>query len=198
MLPPPGVPRHSNYFSLWIRPVQIAKQLKMQYEELKDVKIGHALFALKMAIREVDNIVNEVMSQEDFEATRDFLKSYMKLYISTPSNQLGYLMDSQFYGRKDYINEMNELLSKLTLEDVNNTVKKYLQVDNMNIAIVTDVSEAESLAEALRNNEYSPMSYSNLVKENLPEDVLTEDEEVANYKLNVNSVKIINSEDTFK
>jgi len=198
MLPPPGVPRHSNYFSLWIRPVQIAKQLKMQYEELKDVKIGHALFALKMAIREVDKIVNEGMSQEDFEATRDFLKSYMKLYISTPSTQLGYLMDSRFYGRKDYINEMDKLLSKLTLEDVNNTVKKYLQVDNMNIAIVTDVSEAESLAEALRNNEYSPMSYSNLVKENLPEDVLTEDEEVANYKLNVNSVKIINSEDTFK
>ena len=34
MLPPSGVPRHSNYFSLWIRPVQISKQLKMQYEEL--------------------------------------------------------------------------------------------------------------------------------------------------------------------
>ena len=27
MLPPPGVPRSSNYFSIWIRPVQIAKQL---------------------------------------------------------------------------------------------------------------------------------------------------------------------------
>ncbi len=28
MLPPSGVPRHSNYFAMWIRPVQIAKQLK--------------------------------------------------------------------------------------------------------------------------------------------------------------------------
>jgi zinc protease len=198
MLPPSGVPRHSNYFSLWIRPVQIAKQLKMQYEELKDIKIGHGMFALKMAVHEVDKLVNDGISEEDFEATRDFLRSYMKLYISTPAEQLGYLMDSKFYGREDYIKEMDELLSKLTRADVNNVVKKYLQVDNMDIVIVTDVSEAEPLAEALRNNEYSPMSYSNFVKENLPEEIIAEDEEVANYKLNVNSVEIIDSEDTFR
>ena len=28
MLPPSGVPRHANYFALWIRPVQIADQLR--------------------------------------------------------------------------------------------------------------------------------------------------------------------------
>jgi len=198
MLPPPGVPRHSNYFSLWIRPVQIAEQLQMQYEELKDVKIGHALFALRMAVREVDKLVNEGMSQEDFDATRDFLRSYMKLYISTPADQLGYLMDSKFYGREDYIKEMDKLLSEVTREDVNNAVKKYLQVDNIYITIVTDNSEAEPLANALRNNDPSPMSYSNLVKENLPKEILDEDEEVANYKLNIKSVRIINSEEMFK
>jgi zinc protease len=198
MLPPPGVPRHSNYFSLWIRPVQIAEQLQMQYEELKDVKIGHALFALRMAVREVDKLVNEGMSQEDFDATRDFLRSYMKLYISTPADQLGYLMDSKFYGREDYIKEMDKLLSEVTREDVNNAVKKYLQVDNIYITIVTDNSEAEPLANALRNNDPSPMSYSNLVKENLPKEILDEDEKVANYKLNIKSVRIINSEEMFK
>ena len=198
MLPPSGVPRNSNYFSLWIRPVQIAKQLQMQYEELKDLKIGHALFALRMAIREVDNLVKDGISQEDFEATRTFLRSYMKLYISTPSEQLGYLMDSKYYERKDYIKEIDKLLAKLTKGDVNSAVKKYLQVENMYVAIVTDNSEAENLANALKNNEPSPMSYSNLVKENLPAEILAEDEEVANYKLNVNLVKIVNSEDTFK
>ena len=198
MLPPSGIPRTSNYFSLWIRPVQIAKQLQTQYEELKDIKLGHALFALRMAIREVDKLVNEEISREDFEATKTFLRSYMKLYISTPADQLGYLMDSRFYGREDYIKEMDQLLAKVTHEDVNNAVKKYLQVENMYITIVTDQSEAEALANALKNNESSPMSYSNLVKENLPEEILDEDEEVANYKLNVNSVKIVNSVDTFK
>jgi zinc protease len=45
MVPPSGVPRNSNYFSMWIRPVQIAKQLKQQYPELKDIQLGHAHFA---------------------------------------------------------------------------------------------------------------------------------------------------------
>jgi zinc protease len=42
------------------------------------------------------------------------------------------------------------------------------------------------------------MSYSNLVKENLPEEILAEDAKVAGYKLNVNSVKIVSSEEMFK
>ena len=198
MLPPSGVPRHSNYFALWIRPVQIAKQLKMQYKELKDVKIGHAHFALRMALREMDKMIKNGMSQEDFEATRAFLQSYIKLYIKTPDQQLGYLMDSKMYGRKNYIEELGKLLSKLTLDDVNKAIKKYMQIDNMKITIVTDVSEAEPLAESLKNNFPSPMSYSNLVKAGLPEDVLKEDAETEKFKLNVKNVMIEDSKDTFK
>ena len=43
------------------------------------------------------------LSKEEFESTRDFLKSYSKLYIETPVKKLGFLMDSHFYGRKDWI-----------------------------------------------------------------------------------------------
>ena len=198
MLPPPGVPRTSNYFAIWIRPVQIAAQLKQQYEELSDIKIGHAHFALRMALYELDKLVQNGMTPEDFEATRTFLKSYIKLYIQTPERQLGYLMDSKFYGRQNYIKEMDALLEKLTLEDVNNAIKKYWQGDNMYITIVTDASEAEPLAESLRNNTPSPMSYSNLVKAGLPEDILEKDAAVADFELNVKNVKIVNSADTFQ
>jgi zinc protease len=198
MLPPPGVPRLTNYFSMWIRPVQIAKQLKQQYEELKDVKIGHAHFAIRLALREVDKLVKNGMSKNDFDATKEFLRSYIKLYIQSPSNRLGYLMDSKYYGRKDYIEETDNLLSKLTLEDVNKAIKKYWQINNMKITIVTDKSEADELAKSLKENTYSPMSYSNLVKAGLPKEILAEDEEVANFKLNVKNVTIINTEETFK
>jgi zinc protease len=198
MLPPPGVPRLTNYFSMWIRPVQIAKQLKQQYEELKDVKIGHAHFAIRLALREVDKLIKNGMSKNDFDATKEFLRSYIKLYIQSPSNRLGYLMDSKYYGRKDFIEETDNLLSKLTLEDVNKAVRKYWQIDNMKITIVTDKSEAEELAKSLKENTYSPMSYSNLVKAGLPKEILAEDEEVANFKLNVKNVTIINTEETFK
>jgi zinc protease len=198
MVPPSGVPRQSNYFAIWIRPVQIAKQLKMQYEELKDVNVGHAHFALRMALREMDKMIKNGLSQKDFEATRAFLESYIRLYIKSPEQQLGYLMDSKMYGRENYIEELGELLSKLTLEDVNNAIKKYFQIDNMKITIVTDVSEAEPLAKSLKENFTSPMSYSNLVKAGLPEEILKEDAATENFKLNVKNVTIIDSNDTFK
>ena len=198
MLPPPGVPRQSNYFSIWIRPVQISKQLRMQYEELSGIKIGHAHFALRLALREIDKMVNDGISEEDFEATRAFLKSYIRLYIKSPSNQLGYLMDSKMYGRENYIEELDILLADLTLDDVNNAIKKYFQIDNMKITIVTDRSEAKALAKSLKKNLTSSMSYSNLVKAGLPDEVLSEDSETENFKLNVKKVTIVDSKDTFK
>ncbi len=150
-----------------------------------------------MAIREMDNLIKNGLTAEDFEATRDFLKSYSKLYIETPSRKLGYMMDSKFYGRKDWINELDALLAKLTLADVNNAIKKYWQVQNMDIVIVTDESEVNDLAESLRAGTVSPMSYSDNLKATLPKTILEEDDVVAKYPLEVREVKVVKIEDTF-
>jgi zinc protease len=198
MLPQAGVPRSSNYMSMWIRPVQIAKQLKQQYEELAEIKLGHAHYALRMVVRELDLLIENGMSQADFEATRDFLRSYTKLYAQTPNARLGYLMDSKFYGRQDFLAEADSLMEKLTLDDVNNAIKKYFQVENMFVTIVTDESEVEALKESLINNTVSPMSYSNALKKGLAQSILDEDELVAKYPLNIKSVKIVKSGDTFQ
>jgi len=196
-LPPSGVPRSSSYWSIWIRPVQIASQLQTQYPELADVNIGHAHFALRMAIREFDLLIKNGMSKQDFLATKTFLGSYTKLYAQSPAQQLGWLMDSRFYGRTDYLAELDVLLKKTTLEQVNKAIKKHWQTDNMFVTIVTDESEAKPLADSLINNSPSPMSYSNLVKSGLPAEVLAEDDEVANFHLNIKKVTVVNSADTF-
>ncbi|MFI5218417.1 MAG: M16 family metallopeptidase [Bacteroidia bacterium] len=198
MLPAPGYPRWSNYFSIWIRPVQTAKGLKEQYKELSGISIGHAHFAVRMAIREMDQMITNGMSAEDFELTKTFLRSYMKLYIQTPSRQLGFLMDSRFYGRKNYIAEIDTFLGKVTLAEVDNAIKKYWQTQNMFITIVTDKSEAEPLAKSLKENLPSPMSYSDALKAVLTPEILKVDDAVANYKLNVKDVKIVNSAETFQ
>ncbi|MEI6815265.1 MAG: insulinase family protein [Bacteroidota bacterium] len=198
MLPRPGFPRSFNYASFWLRPVQTAKGLKGQYPELKDIKIGHAHFALRMAIREMDKLIEHGMTQSDFELTRTFLRSYIKLYTQTPEKQLGFLLDSKFYGRNDYISEMDGLLSKLTLDDVNKAIKKYWQTKDMYFTIVTDESEADALAESLKSNTPSPMSYSNTLKEVLSKEILAEDEIVSKYPLNVKFVTVTQSKDSFK
>ncbi len=197
-LPPSGVPRTSNYWSIWIRPVQIATQLQSQYPELADISIGHAHFALRMAIREFDLLIKNGMNEEDFLATKTFLRSYSKLYAQSPAQQLGWLMDSRFYGRTDYLAELDSMLKEATLEQVNTALRKYWQTQNMYVTIVTDKGEAQPLADSLINNTTSPMSYSNLVKSGLPADILAEDEVVADYHLNIKKVTIVPSADTFQ
>ena len=198
MLPPYGTPRTSNYFSIWLRPVQTAKALKGQYPELSDIKIGHAHYALRMTLQQMDSLIINGMDTAAFEATRNFLKSYMKLYVQTPAAQLGYMMDSKFYGRKDYIREMDALLTKLKVEDVNKAMRTYWQTKNLNIVVITDQSEAVPLAESLEKNLPSPMSYSNGLKEALSPDIFEEDKRVQNYPMPVKSVRIIKSDDTFR
>lgn len=198
ILPQPGYPRNSNYFSIWIRPVQTAEALKSQYAELDAIEVGHAHFALRMALREMQLLIDNGMTKEDFELTRDFLRSYIKLYIQTPAKQLGFLMDSHYYGRKDYVSEMDALLAKLTLEEVNLAMKKFWQTNSMRVCIVTDDSEAEPLMKSLLENLPSPMSYSRELRATLPETILMEDEKVSTYPLKVGSVQIVDADNLFR
>ncbi|MFM8949751.1 MAG: M16 family metallopeptidase [Bacteroidota bacterium] len=198
MLPQPGYPRKANYFSIWLRPVQTAGALKSQYPELKEIKIGHAHFAMRMALRELQTMVEKGMTHEDFELTRDFLRSYTKLYIQTPAKQLGFLMDSKFYGRNDFISELDVMLERLSLEDVNAAIQKNWQSKNMFISIVTDKTEAEPLKESLLNGLKSPMSYSDALRSTLPPEILAEDEEVSNYPMQATSVEIISDQSLFR
>ena len=107
-------------------------------------------------------------------------------------------MDSHFYGRTDWITELDGLLSKLTNEDVNAAIRKYWQLQNMEIVIVTDESEVNGLKESLSSNKPSPMSYSNTLKTSLTESILKEDNTVSSYPLIIKNIRVVNSNDTFK
>lgn len=198
MLPKPGYPRSSNYFSIWLRPVQTAKSLKGQYSELSTIETGHAHFALRMAISEMAKLIEGGMTPEDFELTKTFLKSYVKLYAQTTEQHLGYLMDSRFYQRKDWFSELDGLLEQCNLDDVNKAMRRYWQTQSFYVAIVTDESEAKPLAGSLLENRPSPMSYSNALKAVLSDEILAEDDAVSTYVLKVSKVDIIPSDKMFR
>lgn len=198
MLPRAGYPRSSNYFSMWLRPVQTAKGLKGQYPELNEIEIGHAHFAIRMAMHELSELITNGISREDFNLTKQFLRSYVKLYAQSPEQQLGYLMDSKFYHRQNWLKDLDMLLEQCTQDQVNNAIKENLQAQNMYITIVTDKSEAIPLARSLRDNLNSPLAYSNVLKSVLTEEILVEDKIVADFPLNVTKVTIVESNDTFR
>lgn len=119
--PVPNVPRSKQYFSIWIRPVA-------HY---------NAHFALRQALRELQILVDDGMTQEQFEETRDFLLNYSKLSVQTISRRLGYLITRNFTVPNIISTVSDNELQALSLEDVNKAIRYHLQYSNIAVAIVT-------------------------------------------------------------
>lgn len=177
--PPPNVARRQQIFEVWIRPVP-------NYAKL---------FAFRAAVRELQKLVDNGMSPQEFELTRQFLKNYVLHYAPTTMMKLGYWMDDLFYGIRDHhLEKFRKMMDELTLQDVNAAIKKHLQYKNMKVVFVT--SEAAKLKEMLVNNTPSPISYRNPK----PKKVLEEDKEIARYPLQVKpeNIRIIPVEKVFE
>lgn len=178
-MPPVNVPRRQQIFEVWIRPVP---------NETRH-------FVLRAALRELKDFVDNGLTREQFELTRKFLKKYVLHYAPETEMRLGYAIDDKFYGLKDsHLKTFRKMMDELTLEDVNNAIKKYLNYSNMKIAIVT--KDAEAFKSALESNAPSPITYSTPKSEK----VYAEDKYITDYKLDIpaDNIKIINVEELFR
>jgi len=167
--PAPNYSRQQQYFSIWIRPLANSNR--------------H--FVIRQTLRELKKLVEEGISRERFEMVRTYLLNYTKLYAQTLSERIGWQMDSHYYGYKDFLAETQNRLSKLTQEDVNRAIKKYLNFNNISIAIITE--DAESLKDALVANTPSPISYAN---PNMPKRILEEDLVIQTFPIDVKPKKV--------
>lgn len=167
--PDPNLGRSSQIFQIWIRPVTPEN--------------GH--FVLRAALYEYDKLVREGMTKETFEATREFLTKYNNILTQTQDAQLGYALDSRYYNIPDYVTYMREQLAKLTLEDVNNAIRKYLKSDAMRIVIIT--KDAEALRDAIVSNKPSPITYNSPK----PKEITDEDKVIEAFKINVKPEDVV-------
>jgi zinc protease len=166
-MPPVNVPRRHQLFEIWIR----------------TLPNQHAQFALRAAIRELASLVDNGMTQEQFELTRTFLKKYALHFAETTSAKLGYAVDDRFYGLADegHLARFSRMMDELTLEDVNGAIRRHLQYANLKIAIVT--GDAENLRAALVADAPSPIVYDTPK----PPEILAEDREIAAFPLAVSA-----------
>lgn len=168
--PTPNIPRHQQYFSIWLRPVPHDK----------------ALFALRQAIYELSLTVEKGLTAQEFEDTRRFLLHYSSLHVQSLSRQLGYAMDGAFHERQSLRDELQARLPSLTLDDVNRVIKKYWQSSNMKVVIITN--DVEGMQKKLLSGEPTPLIYDT---EGTPEDILAEDQIIQAYPLLVNSTRLV-------
>ncbi len=160
--------RQQQYFSIWIRPLANSNR--------------H--FALRQALLELKKLVQEGIPEKRFELVRTYLLNYTKLYAQTLGERLGWQMDSKYYGYKDFLAEAQERLPKITLEQVNNAIRKYLNFENLYIAIITQ--DAQSLRDVLVADTPSPITYAGPK----PQEILDEDLIYEVFPLNVKSKNI--------
>lgn len=171
--------RQQQYFSIWIRPLVNANR--------------H--FVIRQALRELKKLVDEGISEERFKITQQYLINYTRLYAQTLQERLGWQMDSAYYGYEDFLAEAQNKLPKVTPEQVNAAIKKYLNFNNLYVAIITQ--DTEGLKEALVANTPSPITYAN---PDMPEEILAEDLSIQEFPLDVKpeKVRVAKATDFFK
>lgn len=153
----PNLARRQQIFQVWVRPVEPQ----------------NGLFTLRLTLYELKKLVDNGMSQEAFETTRQFLANFISALTDTQDAQLGYALDSQFYGIAGFNEYVRDSLSRLKLEDVNRAIKRYLQADDMKIVVVA--KDAEGFRDAVVANQPSPITYpAPMSKEILEEDKIVE------------------------
>jgi zinc protease len=174
----PNTPRHHQYFSMWLRPVPPE----------------NAHFAIRNAMYELKKLVENGLTEDQFQATKKYLVNYSKLWVQTSSRRLGYQMDSEFYGTEFFIDKLEKELSVLRLADVNNVIKKYLSATNIKVAVVCN--DAKSLQDAMFNNGPSPIKYASPVSQK----ILDEDKVIEVFPLEINKdkSKIVSSKELFE
>ena len=85
--PDPNLARQQQIFQIWIRPVEPPT----------------AHFALRLALLRTRQVrQGRACRQEAFERTRMFLTKYVNLLTKTKRAELGYAIDSRYYGIPDY------------------------------------------------------------------------------------------------
>jgi zinc protease len=98
--------------------------------------------------------------------------------------QLGYAIDSKWYGIPEFTQYMRDALQKLTVEQVNAAITKHLTARNLSIVFIT--KDAEALKQALVSDAFSPINYDG----EKPQALLDEDKVIGALKLNVSRDRV--------
>lgn len=167
--PDANLGRSSQIFQVWLRPLR---------------SNNDAHFATRVAMYELDKLIENGMSQDDFEATKNFVYNFVPQLVASQDRQLGYMLDSHFYGTDDFVKYVREGLGKLTVADVNRVIKENLQTDNIHYVFIT--GDGKDMQQRLLGEQTSPLTYNS----EKPAELLAEDKVIQDLKLKLDRKKV--------
>jgi zinc protease len=150
-------------------------------------------FHIRRVLRELKSVAESGLTEERFQSLREAILKSLGPDSPTPERQLFRQMAARDNGF-DFGAEAGKILAGLTLRDVNKTVRKYLQAENVLLVVVTP--KAAELRDALLANAPSPNPEAGT---NTPADRLTENSAILVYPLAVKAenIRIISAGEFF-
>jgi zinc protease len=140
--------------------------------------------SLRIAIHELDRLITSGLSRQDFEQTRDYLMKAVYVMTARQDHQIGYALDSRWYGTGEFTSFMRERLSKLTVEQVNAAIRAHVSAKDLSVVIIT--KDAQDLKQRLVSDAFSPIKYDG----EKPKALLDEDHIIGARKLNIPADKV--------
>ena len=177
--PDSNLGRSSQIFQVWLRPLR---------------SNNDAHFATRAAVYELDQLIENGMSEKDFQATRNYLTNYAPQLVASQDQQLGYALDSEFYQTEEFVKYVREAFAKLSLADVNRVIKENLQTDNIHYVFIS--GDGEDMKKRLLSEQVSPLKYNS----EKPAELLATDKIIESYKLTLpaKNVDVIAVDKVFK
>ena len=177
--PDSNLGRSSQIFQVWLRPLR---------------SNNDAHFATRAALFELDNLIENGMSEKDFQATRNYLTNYAPQLVASQDQQLGYALDSEFYQTEEFVKYVRGEFAKLTLDDVNRVIKENLQTDDIHYVFIS--GDGKDMKQRLLSEQVSPLKYNS----EKPAELLATDKVIESYKLTLpaKNVEVIAVDKVFK
>ena len=166
--PDANIARRRQLFEVWIRPV---------------VPVN-AHMTLRIAISELGKLIEHGLTPAQFAETRDYLMKNVFVMTARQGQQLGYALDSKWFGIGEYTQFMRDRLSALTVDQVNAAIKRHLTAKDLSIVIVT--KDAAGLKRALASGAPSAIHYDG----EKPAALLEEDRMIGALELNIPADRI--------
>ncbi len=137
-----NITRRTQYFSMWIRPVEHKNRL----------------FALRQALWELDRFSQSGIPDDDsFKRVQSFVQGYWRAKEQEPMRALGYRVDQVLTKQPLDREAMRAAVLKLTRADVNAAIARHLRRDKLRIVVVT--TDAAALKADILAKKPSPLTY---------------------------------------
>ena len=142
LFPDSNLARRQQIFQMWLRPFRTN---------------ADAHFGARLAVDILEDAVEKGLTASEFEATRRYLERFVGLLAQTQERQLGYEIDSAFYGIPEFKTYIRRGLASLTLDAVNAAIRRHLRPDGLRLVFLT--RDAASMQKRLEENLPTRRSY---------------------------------------